>query len=104
MMDTVAKLSIGDLQELVICSERYAIGRMSTLPSSICEMIKDFIIQGYLSDNTIRVLIKDIDREIKANRAGMPCDVEEWDSLLAILMIEEEYNKRQEANHDQETL
>lgn len=79
------KVTWDELNTLLICSERYACGRATYIVGDIVEIISDFYDGGWLFDNTIQVMIKDIESCIAAGRAGMECDVKAWNGLLELL-------------------
>lgn len=79
-----------EFQDLIIHSERYAIGRRTYVVSNVCTTIKKYLPQ--LSNNTLSVLIRDIKHETSRNNLGDDCDVQQWGDLLTIL--EKEYEQR----------
>lgn len=65
-----------DLQSLVIYAQRYAIGRMTYAPAEI----KDIVLKHLpnLSDNTLNVIVSDIDYHQKKKSLGTATDEALW--------------------------
>jgi hypothetical protein len=75
-------------EAIVIYATRYALGRKSYCVEDVCEYITAR--KNELSDSCKRVLIKDIEADIKLYHrlgmtCGMPCDEESWLKLLEVL-------------------
>ena len=68
-----------DLDSLLFCSFRYALGRSTYITSVVSELIRDY--KSALEDNTVRLIQKEIDSAIAHKRAGMDMDVQEWKKL-----------------------
>lgn len=77
-----------DLQILFIAAFRYALGRMTYVVPTIAGMIKDNI--GYLTENTINLMIKEIENGDARGGLGLGMDVDKeiWLSLKAELRSE----------------
>ena len=61
---------------------RYALGRMSTAPSYV---VRDLKRNWNNFDETHKKLIKEeIKEAMKENRAGMSCDIENWNEILKL--------------------
>lgn len=82
---------------LVICAVRYAIGRCSTMPSTVV----DEVVLPYLSqlrDGTIRCILEDLKERQRMEEFhglsvwGMECDYQTWHYLWRAL--EEETKRR----------
>ena len=54
-----------DLECIIGCALRYAIGRNTYMPGLVCDFIKKHI--DVLSENAVDVMINDIDRELENN-------------------------------------
>lgn len=71
---------MNELNTLLICSFRYALGRMTYIVSDIVDIIihhkKD------LQPNAKELMIREIKWALDHNQAGMRCDREEWERLL----------------------
>lgn len=65
-----------DLQSLVIYAQRYAIGRLTYAPAEI----KDIVLKHLpnLSDNTLNVIVSDIDYHQKKKSLGTQADEALW--------------------------
>jgi len=84
--DTVT-LTRFEFEELLIYAERYAIGRMSYAPHTVCGMIRDYI-HG-LTINTLSVLIRDITQaKDESNLGSDTIDAPVWISTLGNLKYE----------------
>ena len=68
--DETVTLSKFDFEEVLTYAERYAIGRMTYAPHSVCGIINTQL--PYLSDNTLKILRDDIAREIERGNLGGP--------------------------------
>lgn len=81
---TMVTLYPDEYSVLVTCATRYAIGRMSYMPSLVVGIVKPRLKQ--LDDKTLKVLIRDIG---EAPSLGM-ADIDEplWKELLADAMLE----------------
>ena len=81
---TMVTLYPDECRTLVTCATRYAIGRMSYMPSLVVGIVKPRLKQ--LDNNTLKVLIRDIG---EAPSLGM-VDIDEplWKELLADAMLE----------------
>ena len=83
-----------DFEQMLICAERYAIGRQSYLPPDAIAYIKFLIPQ--LSANTLYIIATDIAEEFRRYvriDKEMPYG-EEWAELAKIVLVE--YNKKKE--------
>jgi hypothetical protein len=84
LVDEVA-LPIGDVGHLLVCSVRYALGRLSYITSTIAEMVERR--WSILSENDRQVILRDIkealaDTEKAGRKLGMDMDDRMWRSLL----------------------
>lgn len=75
-----------DLQILFIAAFRYALGRMTYFVPTVAGMIKDNI--DYLTGNTIKLLIKEIEDGEARGGLGMDVDKEIWLRLKSELRSE----------------
>jgi len=76
-------MKINESKELMIFAFRYALGRKSTAPSTVTEIIKRN--HHILDDNDKNQIIKDIKSAIKLKSAGMDMDIKIWKSLAVFL-------------------
>ena len=84
------KLSSQDLATLLLCSMRYAIGRMTYMPSNVARMIRES--WGKLSQNDRDLLKRDLKDEIQFRERGFEddqwkglgheCDYHTWHDLM----------------------
>lgn len=77
-----------DLQILFIAAFRYALGRMTYVAPTVAGMIRDNI--DYLTENTINLMIKEIENGEVRGGLGMDVDKEIWLGLKAELQIKSE--------------
>ena len=70
-------------ENVVIFAFRYCLGRMSTAPSHFVAWVTP-LLPG-LSGATTGLMRQEITWAIRHGHAGMNCDVEEWNKLLAAL-------------------
>ena len=77
-----------DLSTLIICSERYAIGRQTYIVSDVCSMIKKYIDQ--IDNRAVCCMERDI-REAPSYGSYI-IDAPEWERTLSLL--QEEINER----------
>ena len=81
IMGDPVSLSKFDFEDMLIYAERYAFGRMTFAPHTVCEIINTRLHD--LSDNTLKVLRDDIAREIERGNLGSPTiDAPEWIKTL----------------------
>jgi len=66
----IVTISKFDFEEVLTYAERYAIGRMTYAPHSVCVIINTQL--PHLSDNTLKILRDDIAREIERGNLGSP--------------------------------
>ena len=77
-----------EFQQFIIYAERYAIGRMTYVPSEVNQIIRKYLPR--ISSNTLGVLIQDIELEADRDMLGMDFDKKMWLALLDILKNERE--------------
>ncbi|MBR6029198.1 MAG: hypothetical protein IKP40_08900 [Clostridia bacterium] len=65
-----------DLQAILMCAVRYAIGRATYMPGLVTDWIMGNM-AGKLSYNTLSVMKRDIDM-VPVERRGMDCDQRTW--------------------------
>ena len=78
-----------EFQQFIIYAERYAIGRMSYVPIEVNNIILKHL--PFIANNTLDVLIKDIERELEI--VGMYFDKKMWLTLLDTLKNERDRRK-----------
>lgn len=79
------KLSTPELETLIVCSVRYALGRKSYIVSDVCSLTKKF--WEAIPKSTKLVIRKAISEAIdfaakKSSLVGMKCDHDNWVELL----------------------
>lgn len=72
-----------ELQTLIVCSVRYAVGRMSYVTTEIADMVKEY--EPWLSEQTKRLIIEEINFEERVDNLGMSCDAWTWKELRDFL-------------------
>ena len=82
-----------EFQQFIIYAERYAIGRMTYVPSAVNDIILKYL--PFIANNTLGVLIQDIELEANREMLGMDFDKKMWLALLDTLRNEREERKAQ---------
>lgn len=72
-------------EQILICAVRYALGRMSYIVGVVAEYVA--VKQPELSKESINIIIRDIEEELKRHHdaghtLGMECDERTWVRLL----------------------
>ena len=83
-----------EFQQFIIYAERYAIGRMTYVPSAVNDIILKYL--PFIANNTLGVLIQDIELEANREMLGMDFDKKMWLALLDALKNEREKRKVQD--------
>ena len=83
-----------EFQQLIIYAERYAIGRMTYVPSEVNQIIRKYLPR--ISSSALGVLIQDIELEADRDMLGMDFDKKTWLALLDTLRNEREERKAQD--------
>ena len=88
-------------EQMLICAVRYALGRMSYIVGVTCEFVAKN--REKLSDNCIKILIRDIEEELDmysrvGKTCGMACDHHDWLKLLEVLKEQKETGKEETWN------
>ena len=83
-----------EFQQLIIYAERYAIGRMTYVPSEVNQIIRKYLPR--ISSSALGVLIQDIELEVSRDMLGMDFDKKMWLALLDTLRNEREERKVQD--------
>ena len=83
-----------EFQQFIIYAERYAIGRMTYVPSDVNNIILKYLPR--ISSNTLGVLIQDIELEADRDMLGMDFDKKMWLALLETLRNERDRRKAQD--------
>ena len=68
--DDIISLSKTDFEEILIYAERYAIGRMTYAPHTVCEIINNHL--DDLTKNTLVVMKRDIETNREKDNLGSP--------------------------------
>ena len=69
-------------EHTLVFAFRYALGRMSTAPSIVArDIINNWDVLGTYTKNQIK---EEIQEAIDNNRAGMNCDISEWEKILEL--------------------
>lgn len=80
-----------EFQQFIIYAERYAIGRMTYVPSEVNNIILKYL--PFIANNTLGVLIQDIELEANREMLGMDFDKKMWLALLDTLKNERDRRK-----------
>lgn len=86
------KLDTDDLNDLIICAFRYALGRRTYIVHTISEIIKANF--SALDSRTIDVMLQDIERQHEYEKVGIEkafgddCDRERWMEVEVLLNAE----------------
>lgn len=83
-----------EFQQFIIYAERYAIGRMTYVPSAVNDIILKYL--PFITNNTLGVLIQDIELEANRDMLGMDFDKKMWLALLDTLKNERDRRKVQD--------
>ena len=83
-----------EFQQFIIYAERYAIGRMTYVPSAVNDIILKYL--PFIANNTLGVLIQDIELEADRDMLGMDFDKKMWLALLDTLKNERDRRKAQD--------
>ena len=83
-----------EFQQFIIYAERYAIGRMTYVPSAVNDIILKYL--PFIANNTLGVLIQDIELEADRDMLGMDFDKKMWLALLDTLKNERDRRKVQD--------
>jgi hypothetical protein len=75
-----------ELQDMIWCSFRYALGRKTYITAVIADLIKKY--SKYLNSYEKAAYAKEILQAIKDNNAGMETDVAVWRSVLDLFKEE----------------
>jgi hypothetical protein len=65
-----------DLETLIVCAFRYAIGRMTYMPSEVRRIARDNV--RVIASHMLEQFINDISSAYDHGRLGMNCDVQGW--------------------------
>ena len=83
-----------EFQQFIIYAERYAIGRMTYVPSAVNDIILKYL--PFIANNTLGVLIQDIELEADRDMLGMDFDKKMWLALLDTLKNERDRRKSED--------
>lgn len=72
-----------DIETMLFCSFRYALGRRTYIVSDVVELLTDY--ESVLQERTKILIRKEIQEAIDTDRAGMNMDVLEWMKVLEVL-------------------
>lgn len=85
-------LDIDDINDLIVCAFRYALGRRTYIVHTITEIIKSNL--SALESRTIEVMLQDIERQHEYEKVGNDkafgddCDRERWMEVETLLNAE----------------
>lgn len=85
-------LDVDDINDLIVCAFRYALGRRTYIVHTITEIIKANL--SALESNTIEVMLRDIERQHEYEKVGLEkafgddCDRERWMEVEVLLNAE----------------
>lgn len=74
------KVPIREFNWLMLFATRYAVGRMTTAPSIMADLIKEN--KEYLEKGTIENIIDEIETAKRAGCLGMDCDISTWEEVI----------------------
>lgn len=80
-----------EFQQFIIYAERYAIGSMTYVPIEVNNIILKYL--PFIANNTLGVLIQDIELEADRDMLGMDFDKKMWLALLDTLKNERDRRK-----------
>jgi len=80
-----------EFQQFIIYAERYAIGRMTYVPGEVNNIILKYL--PFIANNTLDILICDIESEAYRGMLGMDFDTKMWLALLDTLKNERDRRK-----------
>lgn len=83
-MDNEIKVSQDNLGLLMICAERYAMGRKTYMPSTIAQLISGYA--KALTDNDLTVLKRDLDYALENHIEND--DLKAWQALYERIGVE----------------
>ena len=86
MSDPTHNLSEPELETLLVCSFRYALGRRTYIVSDVCGIINRNL--GLLQQHTKQQMVRDISDAIRRGRAGDVCDEQQWLGLRSWIRTE----------------
>lgn len=86
MNNNQVTINKNDLQSLVIYAQRYTIGRMTYAPWVFSQAMLRSL--DNLTDNTIHIVMRDIEQESGKDALGWECDKVLWLDLLVKLKAE----------------
>lgn len=75
-----------ELETLLVCSFRYALGRRSYIVSDVAYLI--LVYKDVLHQNTKELITDEIRLAISSGEAGMDCDIVEWLNVYGELIDE----------------
>lgn len=85
-------LDVDDLNDLIVCAFRYALGRRTYIVHTITEIIKANL--SALDSRTIEVMLQDIERQHDYEKVGLEkafgddCDRKRWMEVETLLNAE----------------
>lgn len=77
------EISSFNLNTLIICSFRYALGRKTYIVSDICDLIMKYY--SDLQPHIVDRICKEINQALETNNYGMEMDKDIWKELLTKL-------------------
>ena len=79
-----------DLNTLILCSFRYALGRRSYIVQEISDLIVRYIdeIQPWVKEK----IIKEVEDSFRRKELGMKCDIETWCGLIQKIRMSIAFN------------
>lgn len=92
VLNSEFKLDTDDLNDLIVCAFRYALGRRTYIVHTITEIIKANL--SALESRTIEVMLQDIERQHEYEKVGIEkafgddCDRERWMEVEVLLNAE----------------
>lgn len=74
------KVAVDFNEGILFYAFRYAIGRRTYAVKDVVNYLFDN--WYFISGNTKKLIIKEINQAIEKDEAGMDCDIEEWNKIL----------------------
>ena len=96
------KIENDDDRLILIAAFRYALGRMTYMPSVVAGVLAQC--WADLTEHERRLIRREIAKAIERGRAGMDCDVATWRRVLELPIGPGGQNKAEQKNHNEEAI
>lgn len=84
IMTNMLDVNKSELETLLVCSVRYALGRRSYIVSDVCRIAGSYL--PHISDQTLVVISRDIQSALSTGCAGDDVDHQSWEKLLSAVL------------------